>query len=119
MLSFRLEDISRIKKKDEEEKHSRIEKSAKLMEKINQQKLASYNKFNETHSSLRNLRNAIKKLKFMKPEEFSVIINNTFNDELDSSNPKMNDTTLSEVNGFQSPIYGRQSRFTVGEQLIT
>lgn len=61
----------------------------KLVEKINEQKLASYHKFNETHSSLRNLRHAIKKLKFMKPEEFSVIINDTFN-EVDSSNPKMN-----------------------------
>jgi hypothetical protein len=36
------------------------------------------------------LRQAIKKLKFMKPEEFSVIINDTFNDDVDESSPKMN-----------------------------
>jgi hypothetical protein len=62
---------------------------------------------------------AIKKIKFMKPEEFSVIINDKFNENVNCSNSNINETIISEMNGFQSPIYGRQSRFTAGEQLIT
>ena len=60
------------------------------MEKINEQKLASHNKFNETHNSLKNLRVAVKKIKFMKPEEFSVIINDTINDDINHSNSNIN-----------------------------
>ena len=48
-----------------------------------------------------------------------MILNDTFNEDLNSSNSNINDTIISEMNGFQSPVYGRQSRFTAGEQLIT
>lgn len=62
---------------------------------------------------------AIKKIKFMRPEEFSEIVSSTLNDTFaeencNLTNPKKNLTMMTEASEFHSPIYSGQSRFTNG-----
>lgn len=108
-----------MKKTEKEKQEKRIVDKGRAMLGVNEQKIETQKKFDETHSSLRNLRLAMKKIKFMRPEEFTEVMNETLNetfmeDHSEILNTRKNFTVVTEANEMQSPIYGGQSRFTPG-----